>query len=416
MVNAWPRPAGGHSPGRALRLKPPPEERESLRMTDPRKLAVALVGLCAFLQLYPPQSLLPLFTAEFAAGPAAVSLTLSVTTLAVAIVAPFAGLLADRIGRRKIIVAAIFLMVLPTALAATANSLETLLLWRALQGLLLPPIFAIAVAYIGEEWPAEEVAPVLGVYTAGSVLGGFLGRFIAGLAAEHFGWRGAFLVLAGIELIGALVAARFLPPERRFVAAAGFASAIATMLRHFRNARILATFAIGFAILFSFVALFTYVSFHLAAPPYSLSPAAIGSIFVVYLLGVVTTPLSARWVGRLGRRRLAGMAAALWCAAIALTLAPSLPLILAGLALAAACGFICQTLSQGFLATAATAGKSSAIGLYVTIYYIGGSAGALAPAPAYAAFGWPGVVALVIAVVAAMAAAVMLAWREPRRA
>jgi predicted MFS family arabinose efflux permease len=385
-------------------------------MTDPRKLAVALVGLCAFLQLYPPQALLPLFAAEFAAGPAAVSLTLSVTTLAVAVVAPFAGVLADRIGRRKVIVAAIFLMVLPTGFAATAGSLETLLVWRATQGLLLPPIFAVAVAYIGEEWPPSEVASVLGVYTAGSVLGGFSGRFIAGLAAEHFGWRGAFLVLAGVELIGALVAARYLPPERRFVPAAGLASALGTMIRHFRNVRIVATFAIGFAILFVFVALFTYVSFHLAAPPYSLSPAAIGSVFVVYLFGVVTTPLSARWVGRLGRRKLAVIAAIVWCASIALTLAPGLPLILAGLALAAACGFVCQTLSQGFLATSATAGKSSAIGLYVTIYYIGGSIGALAPAPAYAAWGWSGVVALVIAVVAAMAAAVLVAWREHRPA
>ena len=383
-------------------------------MSDPRKLAVALVGLCAFLQLYPPQALLPLFAAEFAAGPAAVSLTLSVTTLAVAIVAPFAGVLADRIGRRKIIVAAIFLMVLPTGLIATAGSLDAVLIWRALQGLLLPPIFAVAVAYIGEEWPANEVASVLGVYTAGSVLGGFSGRFIAGLAAEHFGWRGAFLVLAGVELVGALVAARYLPPERRFVPAAGLASALGTMVRHFRNARIVVTFGIGFAILFSFVALFTYVSFRLAAPPYSLSPAALGSIFVVYLFGVVTTPLSARWVQRLGRRKLALLAAALWCASVALTLASSLPLILAGLALAAACGFVCQTLSQGFLATAATAGRSSAIGLYVTIYYIGGSAGALAPAPAYAAGGWPGVVAVVIAVLMLMTAAVMLAWREPK--
>ncbi|MBL8661599.1 MAG: MFS transporter [Candidatus Odyssella sp.] len=382
-------------------------------MTDPRKLAVALVGLCAFLQLYPPQALLPLFAAEFAAGPAAVSLTLSVATLAVAAVAPFAGVLADRIGRRKIIVAAIFLMVLPTALAATAGSLEALLLWRGLQGLLLPPIFAIAVAYIGEEWPAHEVAPVLGVYTAGTVLGGFLGRFIAGLAAEHFGWRGAFLVLAGIELIGALVAARYLPPERRFAPAPGFASALGTMIGHLRNARIVATFAIGFAILFSFIALFTYVSFHLAAPPYSLSPAAIGSVFVVYLFGMVAAPLSARWVGRLGRRKLAAAAALLWCASTALTLAPSLPAVLAGLALAAACGFVCQSLAQGYLATAATAGKSSAIGLYVTIYYIGGSIGALAPAPAYAAWGWPGVAAMVIAVLAAMAAVVMAAWRGP---
>src|SRR6185503_3864390 len=113
--------------------------------------------------------------------------------------------------------------------------------------------------------PGDEVASVLGVCTAGSALGGFMGRLVTGIAAEHIGWRGAFLELAGVELVGALVAARYLPPERRFVPAAGLASALRTMLRHFRSARIVITFGIGFSILFTFVALFTYVSFHLAA-------------------------------------------------------------------------------------------------------------------------------------------------------
>ena len=69
----------------------------------------------------------------------------------------------------------------------------------------------------------------------------------------------------------------------------------------------------------------------------------------------------------------------------------------------------------GFLTTIAGTGRSSAIGLYVTIYYIGGSVGALLPAPAYAAWGWPGVVALIIGVLALMAAAVLIAWREEAR-
>jgi len=383
-------------------------------MLDPRRLAVALVGFCAFLQLYTPQSLLPLFTAEFGAGHAAVSLTVSAATLAVAIVAPFAGALADRIGRRKMIIAAIFILVLPTAAIATARTLDEILVWRFLQGLLLPPIFAVAVAYIGEEWPPIEVSSVLGVYTAGSALGGFMGRLISGFAADHIGWRGAYLVLAGIELVAALVVMRYLPPERRFVPMSGLANALRTMGRHLTNPRILVTFGIGFAILFTFVALFTYVSFHLADPPYSLSSAGLGLIFVVYLFGVIVTPWTGRLMLRMGRRKLAVLAIAVWCVSVALTLAQSLPLILAGLALAAACGFVCQTLSQGFLATIATAGRSSAIGLYVTIYYIGGSAGALLPAPAYAAFGWPGCVVLVIGVLAVMAVAVMTVWGSDR--
>ncbi len=379
-------------------------------MSDARRLAVALVGLCAFLQLYAPQSLLPLFAGEFGASPAAASLTVSATTPAVALVAPFAGALADRIGRRRMIVGAVFVLALPTLLVATAGSLDELVLWRFLQGLLLPPIFAVAVAYIGEEWPADAVASVIGIYTAGAALGGFLGRFVAGIAADQLGWRAAFVVLAVIDLAGAAIIARYLPAERKFVPAASLAASLRAMGRHLANARLLATFAVGFAILFAFVAVFTYVSFHLAAPPHSLSPAALGSIFVVYLFGVVVTPSSGRAVMRFGRRRVAALAAVLWCAALALTLVASLPVIIAGLGLAAAAGFVCQALANGFLASAGGAGRSSAVGLYASTYYIGGSLGAVLPGPAYAAFGWPGCVALVIVALALMAALVLAAW------
>ena len=364
-------------------------------MSAYRRSAVALVGACAFLQLYTPQALLPLFAAEFAAGPAAVSLTVSATTLAVALTAPFAGALADMFGRRRMIVGAVFLLALPTLLIATASSLEELVLWRFAQGLLLPPIFAVAVAYVGEEWPPGEVASTIGIYIAGSAFGGFLGRFLTGLAADHLGWPAAFVVLAAIDLAGAAIIARYLPPERHFVAVAGLAPSLHAMMRHFRNPRLLATFAAGFAILFAFVAIFTYVSFHLAAPPFGLSTAALGSLFVVYLFGVVVTPWSGRAVKRYGRTRVAAAAIALWCAALALTLIASLPAIVAGLAIAAACGFVCQALANGFLAVSSGGGRSSAVGLYVTSYYTG-------------------VVAMVILVLLLMAAAALPAWSREK--
>lgn len=166
---------------------------------------------------------------------------------------------------------------------------------------------------------------MIGIYTAGSAFGGFLGRFLTGLAADQLGWHAAFIVLAGIDLAGAAIVALYLPPERRFVAAAGVASSLHAMIRHFRNPRLLATFAAGFAILFAFVAIFTYVTFHLAAPPFGLSPAALGSLFVVYLFGVLVIPLSGRAARRYGRTRGAASAIALWCAALALTLIPLCP-------------------------------------------------------------------------------------------
>ena len=140
-------------------------------MIDPRRLAIALVGFCAFLQLYTPQSLLPMFAGEFGVGPAAVGLLVSATTLAVAFAAPFAGVVADRFGRRRIILASVFVLVVPTLLLAASDSLDELVLWRFVQGLLLPPVFTVAVAYIGEEWPAGEVPSVVALTSRATAAG-----------------------------------------------------------------------------------------------------------------------------------------------------------------------------------------------------------------------------------------------------
>jgi predicted MFS family arabinose efflux permease len=383
-------------------------------MTDPRRLAVALVGLSAFQQLYAPQSLLPMFADAFGVGPAAVGGLISATTLAVALTAPFAGALADALGRRRIIVGAVFALVVPTLLLATAGSIEELMIWRFVQGLLLPPIFAVVVAYVGEEWPAAEVPSVIGVYTAGSAFGGFFGRFVAGLAAEHFGWRSAFVIMAGVDLAAAIVVARFLPAERGFVAGGGFFASVRAMSRHMRDRRLLATYAAGFAILFAMVATFTYVNFHLAAAPFLLSPGALGAIFIVYLFGVVVTPMASRLIARLGPAPVAAVSVVLWCAAMALTLIPSLAAIVIGLAVAAACCFICVAIANSFLTTAAKQARSAAIGLFATFYYLGGTLGGIAPAKPYAWAGWPGCVVLVIVILVLMACVAIPAWRRPK--
>lgn len=383
---------------------------------DPRRLAVALCGLCAFLDLYPTQALLPLFAREFRASTFEVSLTVSATTFAVALVAPFVGAFADVLGRKRIIVGAVFLLAVPTALLAATTSLDQLVLGRFVQGLLLPPIFAVTIAYIGDEWPVDEIPAVTGLYIAGSGLGGFLGRFVTGLVSEAWGWREAFLLLAAINLLSGVVVALLLPRERRFVRAAGIATSFRMMIQHASDPRLIATFAVGFSVLFSFVASFTYVNFYLAAPPFDLSTAGLGSIFIVYLLGVVATPWAGRAVRRLGRRRLVFSAVCGWSFGLLLTLLPSLPVVIAGLAMAAASGFIFQTCATSYLAATASRGRSSAVGLYVTCYYVGGGVGGIVPAPVWEAAGWAGCVGLVIAILALAAALVARFWQAPSAA
>jgi predicted MFS family arabinose efflux permease len=184
------------------------------------------------------------------------------------------------------------------------------------------------------------------------------------------------------------------------------------MVGHLANPQLLATFAVGFGVLFCFMAVFTFVNFLLAAPPFNLSPAALGAIFIVYLIGTITVPTTGRWVARFGRRHFVIGVLAAWVTGVALTLAPSLIVIIAGLTIAAVCGLFVQASSQSFIATSAKTGTSSAIGLYVTAFYVGGSVGTLLAGLAWEARSWIGVVSLVAAMLAFMALTVALAWQR----
>jgi predicted MFS family arabinose efflux permease len=382
--------------------------------TATRQWAVGLAGFVSFLNLYSPQAILPLLGDEFAAGAAEISTIMTAGTLSVALIAPFTGTVADVLGRKRVIVIAMALVVFPTVMQALAPTLEALIVWKFVQGLMLPPIFAVTIAYVGEEWPRREAAAAAGIYTAGASLGGLSARFVTGVLADLAGWRAAFLVLAGVTLVSACAVAVMLPRETKFVRSEGFAASARQMLRHFHNAQLVATYAVGFGTLFNFIATFTFISFHLAAAPYRLSASAIGAIFIVYLAGTVLSP----WVGwaihRVGRRACMTVIIAGWMAGVLLTLATPLWLIVVGLAVCAGAGLLAQAISTGYVAISAERGASSAVGLYVSAFYVGGSAGAALGAIAWIAGGWPACVALVLVMLAIMGAVVWLVWTPGR--
>ena len=375
-----------------------------------RRIAVGLAGYCSFINLYSPQAILPLLSQEFGAGAAEISSIMTAGTLAIALTAPFTGTIADGLGRKRVIVAAMLIVAVPTIMAAMAPTLGALIFWRFVQGLVLPPIFAVTIAYIGDEWPPHEATAAAGVYTSGASLGGFSGRFVTGILSDLFGWREAFVVLALISVAGALAVAVLLPRERKFVRSEGLVASGKQMLRHFRNPQLLATYAVGFGVLFNFIATFTYINFRLAAAPYNFSPTALGAIFVVYLVGSAMTPLIGMAVGRFGRRHFMIGIIALWIVGIALTLADPLWVILLGLTLCASCGLLCQAVSTGYVAITAQAGRSSAVGLYVTNFYVGGSFGAALGGIACTLAGWPACVAMVALMLVIMAIIVITAW------
>lgn len=361
---------------------------------DRTMVAVMLAGMCTFLNVYCTQPLLPRLRQIFHASELAVSFTVSATILAVALVAPFVGAIAERKGRKKVIVPSLLLLTLPTALCGSATSLQTLIAWRFAQGLFVPGVIAVILAYINEEWEGRGVGRAMASYVTGTVIGGFLGRFISGVVATHVGWRWSFVVLGALNLIGALIVRAWLPMATKFKRAEHLAHVVEDAKRHLRNPRLLANFGTGGAVLFSLVGAFTYANFYLAAPPYHLNAAQLGSIFFVYLLGVVVTPFSGRFLDNFGFRPTAVLYCAMMIAGLLLTLFPPLPAVIAGLAVFSSGVFIAQAAATVQTGAIAGRARSSAAGLYVTIYYLGGSAGATVTDWFWQRWKWPGCVAL----------------------
>ena len=377
------------------------------------RLIVWLIGFFAFLNVYSMQAVLPMVMQDFHASPVQAGLTVGATVLAVALVSPFMGMLSDAFGRKVIICASLFALTVPTALIPVAGSLNALIFLRFLQGLAVPGIVVVLIAYLSEEFHSGGVARMTATYVGGTVMGGFCGRFITGHAGHLLGWRGAFVTLAIMNFLGALLVLWLLPPSRYFVANRNIRAGFGTLWRHLHHKRLMAACAVGFCVLFSLVGTFTYVNLHLASSPFNLSSAGLANVFSVYLVGVLATPLAGPYVVRFGFLRPLLGALALSAAGLSLTLLPSLTAVIIGLTVCSTGVFICQSATLSAIAQNVNEGRSLATGIYYMSYYAGGAAGSLLAGMAYEGWGWGGSV-LSIALMQALAAVIAaVAWRQP---
>src|SRR5262245_45519045 len=263
----------------------------------------------------------------FGATHFAVSLTVTATTIGVAIAAPFVGGLADAWGKRRVIVLSAFALAATTLLAATATTLGQVVAWRFAQGLVTPGVFAATVAYIHDQWDPAHAGSVTAAYVTGTVVGGFLGRVVSGLVAASVGWRASFAATGVLSLVCATLLLLRLPADRPDDSHSSTPgdSPSGSLAAHLTSKPLLGTYAAGFCVLFTQIAMFTYVTFHLAGPPFGLSTAALGWLFVVYLAGAVAAPIAGRWIDAYGHRLALGAAMAPGATGPGLTLGRTLP-------------------------------------------------------------------------------------------
>lgn len=377
--------------------------------------AVFLCGSLAFLNVYCTQPLLPMLARQFHASEAAAGTTVSASTLGIAISGLLLALFAERVDRKKTIVFSMIAMAVCSILTSLTTTLPSLGVLRFFEGIVTPGVFIITIAYITEEWPAKLVPRVMSFYVAGTVFGGFMGRLLGGLIASHLSWRLVFLVLGVIGLCGAAATNRILRPASTGLHAGPTEARFGPLLRNIQDIRLVATFAIGFCMLYTLVAVFSYITFYLAAAPFDLTAMQLSWLFAVYLAGLAVTLGVGTVLAHVGLR--SGMLGALTLCVmgIALTLAPSLVVIALGLATLCSGVFIAQTCANSYLGHAAPAGsRVSATGMYICSYYVGGTAGGIVPGLLWYIARWRGTALMTCALLLVAAVITFYGWRPVR--
>ena len=360
-------------------------------------LALLFAGYATFSLLYCVQPLLPAFSSAFSVSPAQSSLSLSVTTAALALAIFVAGFVSEGWSRHRLMTLSLTLSALLTIGVAIAPQWHQLLVLRTLEGLALGGVPAVAMAYLAEEVHPDGLGLAMGLYVGGTAIGGMAGRVITGVVADLFSWRVAIGTIGVLGVLSMLAFRTLLPPSRHFVPRRGLGLRHhrLALARQFARPSLPALFLMAFVLMGSFVTLYNYIGYRLLAPPYNLSQTAIGGIFVVYLTGVVASPWSGRMADTFGRGRVLTGGIVIMLIGLGLTMLQSIPAIAAGIACVTFGFFAGHTVASGWVGRLAKEAKGQAAALYLLAYYLGSSIIGSYGGRFWTAHGWNGVAGLV---------------------
>jgi len=355
-------------------------------------LALFSGGFATFALLYCVQPMMPLLSREFAINAAQSSLVLSVSTAMLAIGLLVTGPISDRIGRKPVMVCALLCAALATLASAVMPSWELVLASRALVGLALSGLAAVAMTYLSEEIHPQHIGLAMGLYIGGNAIGGMSGRLITGVLIDFVSWHTAMLVIGGLALVAALVFWKVLPESRNFQAQSlKPRSLLDGFLMHFKDAGLPWLFLEAFLLMGAFVTLFNYIGYRLLASPYHMNQALVGLLSVVYLSGIYSSAQVGALADKLGRRKVFWASIVVMAGGLLMTLANPLAMIILGMLVFTFGFFGAHSVASSWIGRRALKAKGQASSLYLFSYYAGSSVAGTAGGVFWHQWGWNGI-------------------------
>ncbi|QSX35998.1 MFS transporter [Shewanella sedimentimangrovi] len=384
----------------------------SLSGTDGQRLiyGLSLASVAIFINLYLTQGMLPMLAERFDVSAGHSTLVVSVTSFSLALSLLGYALLSDRIGRRRPLIASLWLLALSNLLLFWVPDFDALLWLRLGQGMLLASVPAIAMAYLKDRLPPVMLMTAAALYIAANSFGGIAGRLLGGVMAQYLDWNQAVLLLTVLTLLLVASAQWLLGIDRgadkRHVRQGQ--GALGGFVLHLGNPYLRGLYLLGGLAFMVMVNQFSFIQLHLMAEPFGWNRFQATLIFLCYLSGTLSSGQSARLMNKLGTVPLLILSIGLMALGSVLTLANTELAICLGF-LCSACGFfLIHACCNSLVALGAEQHRAKATALYLCSYYLGAALGGPFLMPFWQTWHWQGVVAGSLLLIAANALAL---WR-----
>lgn len=158
-------------------------------------------------------TLLPQIQGTMAATSDEIAWVMTFNILATAVMTPMTGWLVARFGRRSVMMWSMFLFSVFTYLCGQADSLETLVLWRVLQGGVGAPVVPLSQTILLDSFPRRQAGMVTSIFGMGAVIGPVIGPALGGYLADMASWRWAFFVIVPVGFLSFIGLRLSLPPD-----------------------------------------------------------------------------------------------------------------------------------------------------------------------------------------------------------
>lgn len=297
----------------------------------------------------------------------------------------FYGYLLESFSAKVMVRWALFLLGVLEIFFSLADNYFTLLVIRAIQGLMIPAILTSIMSYISYSSPKEKVQHAIAAYIAATILGGFLGRFLSGLCTDLFGWRFFFFILGLLLLLNCYLLKGMVRDAKMHYARPKLTEIVDLL----RAREFFWLYSSIFCLFFVFAALMNFLPFELKRINPAFRETGIGLLYLGYSMGIVVSLNTRRIIRYFGNEVDAiGAGIVVFALGTLCFLVENYMVMFATMFVFCAGLFTAHSLLSGFVNKLANENKAIANGLYISFYYTGGTLGSVLPGAIFQRFGW----------------------------